>query len=749
MAKTSRNAVLRSMAAGAALMALSAIACAQVTNGGFDQGGGSLSGWTRFNNTQSNVIAAPITPRSGTHVAKLFGGANGNPNYSGVFQNVPAVAGQVWQADAHLRHNTGDSLAGTSNRLALKIEFYRVPNGSYGTADMLGENQIDVLTATSAVNVWLPGSLIAVAPTGTVEARIALVFVQAGGAGGAALIDDVSAAPAGPPPIGEWQLIWSDEFDAAAIDGSKWRVEDLHLIKNNELQYYAPDEVYLQNGNLVLRSRERTYWGFDSNGVWRQFNYTSGLVESKDRFATAFGKIEVRARCPSTRGIWPAHWMLPDSRQWPPEIDIMELLGHEPTRVYMTHHWGQWPNVQSHGGNYNGPNFSQGFHTFGVEWTPERLDWRIDGVLRFTSLQSIPVEPFYVILNTAVGGDWPGNPDGTTIFPQLHEIDYVRVYVPADPGAPEVELIDTLPASATADGVRNAGEYESMTQGIHAGLLDQIGRDSEMYLDSSGDGRLHIAFDSFTAWSQSGAYGAVIYVDSESGGFASTYEFSNVSTRAQRMASGKGNAAQRADLYFAPGFLADYAIVVEPALVSIFDLDRAAHTLINGAALDAATDILGGSAARYRLGGSAGRLREIELRLAHLAITPGSAMRFVTTLVNADTAFRANEFVGVAPATVSSTVNPAANPVVLHPGDFVRFTTVPAGGGCSGDCNVAGGDADVDGDCDVDLGDLTVLLSGYGQTSGAAHSSGDVDFDGDIELDDLTKLLSVFGAICP
>src|SRR5262249_47531291 len=155
----------------------------------------------------------------------------------------------------------------TSNRLALKIEFYRVPNGAYGTADMVGENQIDVLTAGSPVGTWLPGSLSAVAPTGAVEARIALVFVQMNGAGGAALVDDVTAAPAGPPPIVDWQMIWSDEFDGASIDASKWRVEDLHLNKNNELQYYAPDEVYLQNGNLVLRSRQRTYWGYDSDGI--------------------------------------------------------------------------------------------------------------------------------------------------------------------------------------------------------------------------------------------------------------------------------------------------------------------------------------------------------------------------------------------------------------------------------------------------------------------------------------------------
>ena len=76
----------------------------------------------------------------------------------------------------------------------------------------------------------------------------------------------------------------------------------------------------------------------------------------------------MRAKLPSTQGIWPAHWMLPTSGGWPPEIDIMELLGHEPTRVYMTHHWGTWPNVQSDGGSFAGPDFSQDLHTFAIEW---------------------------------------------------------------------------------------------------------------------------------------------------------------------------------------------------------------------------------------------------------------------------------------------------------------------------------------------------------------------------------------------
>ncbi len=99
------------------------------------------------------------------------------------------------------------------------------------------------------------------------------------------------------------------------------------------------------------------------------------------------------------------------------------------------------------------------------EWSPTRLDWFVDGVLRFSSSENTPGEPFYIILNTAVGGDWPGNPDGSTIFPQYHEIDYVRVYVPADSGVPAVNLVDTTPGTAVADGVIGASEYATMANG--------------------------------------------------------------------------------------------------------------------------------------------------------------------------------------------------------------------------------------------------------------------------------------------
>jgi beta-glucanase (GH16 family) len=184
---------------------------------------------------------------------------------------------------------------------------------------------------------------------------------------------------------------------------------------------------------------------------------------------------------------------------WPPEIDIMELLGHEPTRVYMTHHWGAWPNVQSHGGSYAGPDFSQDFHTFAIEWRPGLLIWLVDGVLRFVSTTHVPDEPFFIILNTAVGGDWPGNPDQTTVFPQYHEIDYVRWYVRSDPGDfdgdGDVDLDDY---TVFADCLGGPAEEPAPTPPTHAvGCLTVFDLDEDSDVDLTDYGTFQLMFDEY------------------------------------------------------------------------------------------------------------------------------------------------------------------------------------------------------------------------------------------------------------
>jgi beta-glucanase (GH16 family) len=234
--------------------------------------------------------------------------------------------------------------------------------------------------------------------------------------GGAAC---VAAAQTAAPALPGWTLVFSDEFEGTALDGAKWRAENAALVKNNEQQYYAPSNVTVADGLMTILAERRAMGGRP---------YTSGLIETRNRFSQAFGRFEVRAKLPSTRGMWPAIWMLPQAGIWPPEIDVMELLGHQPTTVYMSHHWGPPTAVGTQTTAFTGPDFSAGFHTFAVEWFPERMDFFVDGVLRARHTQNVPRNPMYLIINTAVGGNWPGLPDETTVFPQRMEVEYARVY---------------------------------------------------------------------------------------------------------------------------------------------------------------------------------------------------------------------------------------------------------------------------------------------------------------------------------
>ena len=248
-----------------------------------------------------------------------------------------------------------------------------------------------------------------------------------------ALLSPITGAADSKPPadLRGWHLVWNDEFDGQQIDLSKWRVENAGLFKNKELEYYSEDDAYVHDGLLTLRSQKRSMGGRE---------YTSGLVETRGRFSRKFGRFEVRAKLPKGRGIWPAHWMLPENGRWPPEIDIIELLGHDPKKIHMTVHWGTYPAVKRDSKSFSGPDFSRDFHVFAIEWEPKEVRWFVDGKKKFSTSAYIPQEPFFLILNTAVGGDWPGNPDRTTAFPQYHDIDYVRVYAKEIPGTCLLDL---------------------------------------------------------------------------------------------------------------------------------------------------------------------------------------------------------------------------------------------------------------------------------------------------------------------
>jgi beta-glucanase (GH16 family) len=246
-------------------------------------------------------------------------------------------------------------------------------------------------------------------------------------------------------PALDWKLVWSDEFNGSKLDAKKWNVLLREQSKHGELQYYVPDDVYIENGILRLRSRVRNY------GTMK---YTSGRISTDGRFAPTYGRFEIRARLPGGKGIWPAHWLypqnrdwameelmqeavddkresaIPEARPWYSEIDIMEFLGHEQNVFYGTLHY------RTFGGERKTSSvtwkadfdFTKDFHIFALEWEPDAIRWYVDGRLVHTSVNGVPHTPHYIILNTAVGGSWPGSPDSTTVFPQFHDVDYVRVY---------------------------------------------------------------------------------------------------------------------------------------------------------------------------------------------------------------------------------------------------------------------------------------------------------------------------------
>jgi beta-glucanase (GH16 family) len=239
----------------------------------------------------------------------------------------------------------------------------------------------------------------------------------------------------------KWILDWSDEFNGAAgarPDPAKW-VYDLGSTGwgNQELEDYTdkPENVSIDGrGHLAIRAIRS-----DSG------TYTSGRLKTKGRFAVQYGRIEARIRIPDGgRGIWPAFWMLGDDISevgWPRsgEIDLMENRGDEPSIIHGTVHGPGYSGdkgISAQIGLGGGARFSRRFHVFGVEWSPGLIEFFLDGVPRAkVSPAILPAgtkwvfdKPFFLLLNLAVGGDWPGKPDSTTGFPQTMLVDWVRVW---------------------------------------------------------------------------------------------------------------------------------------------------------------------------------------------------------------------------------------------------------------------------------------------------------------------------------
>ena len=234
-----------------------------------------------------------------------------------------------------------------------------------------------------------------------------------------------------------YSLAWADEFNVKDINANSWTFEtgNNNGWGNSELEYYTDrtQNVFVSGGNLVLEARAEPY---------NTFKYTSTRMITKNKKIFKFGRIDVRAKMPKGKGIWPALWMLGnniDQVNWPAcgEMDILELLGHEPNKIYGTMHWGNSTAAHaSKGTSYTLPtgSFDQQFHVYSLIWKMNDLRVLIDDqeFLRVASTDVSGTYPFnsdfFFIFNIAVGGAWPGSPDNNTVFPQRMVVDYIRVF---------------------------------------------------------------------------------------------------------------------------------------------------------------------------------------------------------------------------------------------------------------------------------------------------------------------------------
>ena len=242
-----------------------------------------------------------------------------------------------------------------------------------------------------------------------------------------------------------WRLVWSDEFngpDGSSPDPAKWQFDvDAGGWGNRELESYTarPTNVQQKGGNLEITARKEAYTGQDG----RLSAYTSGRIKTRERFAQAYGRFEARMRLPVGKGIWPAWWMLGDdidTVKWPAagEIDVLECIG-DPLTIYSTVHGPGYSGGKGISAKFAvpaGEEVDRGFHVYAVEWAPNDIRFFFDKhLIAERTPKDLPQgtkwvydHPFFLLLNVAVGGAWPGNPDETTVFPQRMLVDYVRVY---------------------------------------------------------------------------------------------------------------------------------------------------------------------------------------------------------------------------------------------------------------------------------------------------------------------------------
>ncbi|WP_313811090.1 glycoside hydrolase family 16 protein [Glutamicibacter sp.] len=237
----------------------------------------------------------------------------------------------------------------------------------------------------------------------------------------------------------EGKVLLDEKFDGSSLDTSVWNYchwwndKGCTIASNNELEWYLPEQVSVKSGTLRLSAKQAPTVGADK----AVFDYASGMVTTgpqqygqRPKLAFTYVRVDVKFKVPEGQGLWPAIWLLPASEESLPEIDIMEILGHDTDRLRMKLH-PKDRSLDAVGQKYRLPKgfgFADTWHTVSLDWRPDTLVMYLNGV-KVWELHSdlVPSEPMYLVMNLAVGGDYPGAPDDSTVFPATFQVERVRI----------------------------------------------------------------------------------------------------------------------------------------------------------------------------------------------------------------------------------------------------------------------------------------------------------------------------------
>ena len=436
-----------------------------LSNPGFESDPGgenqTLSGWQQFGPNVYNETSATLA-RSGTNYFKVYQSFGGVVNYSGLFQDYISGPGAKYSADGWAFTASSDALAG-QNAAWLEISFRDAAGNSLAlyrsaviTTNLIATGafpkshwvNLPITNQYDPGTYQLTGSVSKiVAPAGTIFLRCQIVFQgDANYSSGSVYFDDVNLIQSG-APYGDMNIVWSDEFDGAAVNANTWTYDlgsggSNSGWGNQELEYYTSrtNNVFVTNGLLHIVARKEPF-----NGC----NYTSARLKSQNLFSCKYGRIEWRAKLPQGTGFWPALWMLGTNIStigWPNcgEIDVMENVGSNPFMAQGSIHSGSDATAIY---NFTDNEATTNFNTYTLDWTTNAILFYVNGHLYQTqtawssSAGSYPFpfdQPFFLLMNMAVGGNYLGNPttnaiNSGSIFPGEMLVDYVRIYKVTDP----------------------------------------------------------------------------------------------------------------------------------------------------------------------------------------------------------------------------------------------------------------------------------------------------------------------------